>query len=96
MNIVRTGNGDVYTYIKRKRGRQVHQWDFTVSYDKSLEVKEFFRTYGSSIVRVYDHDEIAYTGYANVNPWEAQGEGRAGGWPGDEAYGFTLQLEELV
>lgn len=96
MNIVRTGNGDTYTYINRKRGRQVHQWDFTVSYDKSLEIKAFFRQYSSSIVRAYDHDEAVYVGYMNVNPWEAQGEGRAGGWPGDEAYGFTLQLEELV
>lgn len=96
MNIVRTGNGDTYTYIKRKRGRQVHQWDFTVSYHKSLEVKEFFKKFGAGKVRVIDHNDEIFIGYANVNPWEAQGEGRAGGWPGDEAYGFTLQLEELV
>lgn len=96
MVTVRTGNGDLYTYIKNKRGRKVHQWDFIVSYKKILEVKLFFRTYTGSLIRVIDHDDEQLIGYMNVNPWEAQGEGRAGGWPGNEAYGFTLQLEELV
>ncbi len=96
MVTVRTGDGTLYTYIKKKRGREVHQWDFNVSYKKILEVKAFFKQFGSNLVRVVDHEDTAIIGYLNVNPWEAQGEGRAGGWPGNEAYGFTLQLEELV
>lgn len=95
MTTVRTGNGDLYTYIKKKRGRQVHQWEFRVSYKKILQVKEFFRTY-SNLVRVIDHNDEVYIGYAITNPWEGQCDGRAGGWPGNEAYGFQLQLEELV
>ena len=94
--IVRTGNGDTYTYIKKKRGRQVHQWDFTVSYHKSLEVKEFVRAYTSSLIRLYDHDDEVYIGYLTINPHEANASGRAGGWSGNEAYDFTLQLEESV
>lgn len=93
---VRTGDGTVYTYIKKKRGRQVHQWDFLVSYKKSLEVKEFVRKFASGLVRVTDHEDQQIVGYITINPWEAQGEGRAGGWPGNEAYGFSLQLEEKV
>ena len=96
MVTVRTGNGDLYTYIKKKRGRQVHQWDFLVSYKKILEVKAFFKKYASNLVRTIDHNDEQLVGYLTVNPFEAQGEGRAGGWPGNEAYGFTLQLEELV
>lgn len=95
MTTVRTGNGDLYTYIKKKRGRQVHQWEFRVSYKKILEVKEFFRKY-SGLVRVTDHNNEVYIGHAITNPWEGQADSRAGGWPGNEAYGFQLQLEELV
>ena len=93
---IRTGNGDLYTYIKKKRGRQVHQWDFVVSYHKSLEMKEFYRKYNSELVRLYDHNEDSFIGYLVINPWETDAEGRAGGWAGNEAYRFTLQLEELV
>jgi len=96
MTTVRTGDGSLYTYIKKKRGRRVFQWDFLVSYDKSLEAKLFFKKYGSSLVRVYDHNDEVFTGFVTTNPWEAQGEGRAGGWAGNEAYGFTFQLEEFV
>lgn len=96
MVTIRTGNGDLYTYIKKKRGRQVHQWSFVISYKKALEVKLFFKTFSSSLVRAYDHEDIEYVGYITMNPWEAQGEGRAGGWPGNEGYSFVLQLEELA
>jgi len=96
MTVIRTGNGDIYTYINKKRGRQVHQWEFKVSYQKSLEVKEFVRVFASGLVRMIDHNEEIHIGYLTINPFEASGEGRAGGWAGNEAYGFTLQLEELV
>jgi hypothetical protein len=96
LSTIRTGDGTLYTYIKKKRGREVHQWEFKVSYKKMLEVKEFFRSFISDLVRIYDHNDTVYIGYMTVNPWEGSGEGRAGGWPGNEAYGFTLQLEEKV
>ena len=96
MTTVRTGNGDLYTYIKRKRGREVHQWEFTVSYFKSLEVKEFMRAFSNRIVRVIDHNDEVYIGYMTRNTFEVQAEGRAGGWNGNEAYGFVLSIEERV
>lgn len=96
LTLVRTGNGDLYTYIRKKRGREAHQWEFLVSYEKLIEVKEFIRVYASTLVRVYDHNDVEYIGYLTVNPWEGGGEGRAGGWPGNEAYGFTLQIEQKV
>ena len=96
MVTVRTGNGDLYTYVKPKRGREVHQWEFTISYFKSLEVKEFMRTFGNGLARVTDHNDEVYIGYLTINPFEVQGAGRAGGWAGNEAYGFVVSLEERV
>ena len=63
MVTVRTGNGDLYTYIKKKRGRQVHQWDFLVSYKKILEVKAFFKKYAGDLVRVIDHNDEQKVGF---------------------------------
>ena len=67
---IRTGDGTLYTYIKKKRGRNVHQWDFVVAYDKSLEVKEFIRAFGNCLVKAYDHEETEYNGYQTINQCE--------------------------
>lgn len=94
---MRTMDGTLYTFIKRKRGRKVHKWDFITSRDKAQEIKAFFDSYMGKVVRCYDHDEESHIGYITLNPIDLQGEGRAGGWPGvQEAYRFTIQLEELV
>lgn len=90
-------DGTLYTYIKRKRNRKVHRWDFITSRDKSQEAKAFADAYMGNVIRVTDHEEVVHIGYVTLNPLELQGEGRAGGWPGvPEAYRFSIQLEELV
>ena len=96
MQTVRTMDGTLWTYIKKKRGRQVHQWDFMLSYHKSLQVKEFVNLYNSKAVRAYDHNGDEIIGYMTINPIEMSGAGRAGGWPGGEAYTMVLQIEEIV
>ena len=94
---LRTMDGTLYTYIKRKRNRKVHHWEFITSRDKSQEVKAFADAYMGNVVRIIDHEEVSHIGHLKVNPIELTGEGRAGGWPGvPEAYRFTLELEELV
>ena len=94
---LRTMDGTLYTFIKRKRGRMVYKWDFITSRDKAQEVKAFFDSYMSRVVRCIDHEEDSYIGHMTLNPIELQGEGRAGGYPGvPEVYRFSIQLEELV
>lgn len=94
---LRTMDGALYTFIKRKRGRKVHKWEFITSRDKAQEVKAFFDSYMGNVVRCIDHEDTAHIGHMTLNPVELQGEGRAGGYPGvAEAYRFTIQLEELV
>ena len=93
---LRAVDGTLRTYILRKRGRKAHNWDFLVSADKAREVKEFIRLYTGSVMRVVDNNGDAYLGWMTMNPLELKGEGRAGGWPGDEAYQITLRLDERV
>ena len=92
----RAMDGTLYTYIKKKRGRQVYLYDFLTSYHKSLESKLFTNQFSDQLVRVIDHEDKLIIGYITLNPIEFVGEGRAGGWPGNEAYSFQLQLEERV
>ena len=93
---LRAMDGTLYTYIKNKRGRRAHSWDFLVARDKYQEVKEFADLYASKLVRSIDHEGAIRLGYIAVNPLEFTGEGRAGDWPGGEAYRFILQFEERV
>jgi len=94
---LRTMDGTLYTFIKRKRGRKIHKWEFITSRDKAQEVKAFFDAYISNVIRIVDHEDTAHIGYMTLNPIELQGGGRAGGYPGvPEAYRFNIQLEELV
>jgi len=93
---MRSMNGKLYTYIKSKRGRKVHTWDFLSSRDKMLEAKSFVKEYNGGLVKVVDQQGTIFIGYLTMNPLDSAGEGRAGGWPSGEAYRFGLQLEERV
>jgi len=93
---MRSMNGTLYTYVKTKRGRKVHQWDFVSSKDKGRETVEFVEQYSGGLVRVTDHEGTIHVGYITINPFELAGEGRAGGWPSNQAYRWTLSLEEKV
>ena len=93
---MRTMDGKLYTYVKTKRARKVHQWDFLGTKDKSRETVEFVKQYSGHLVRVVDHEDTTILGYITINPLEFAGEGRAGGYPSGEVYRWTLSLEEYV
>lgn len=95
---IRTMDGTLYTFIKDKRGRRVHRWDFIISASKYEETKAFVDAYMAKVVRITDHEDVVHLGNLTLNPVEFNGDGRAGGWPGpiQEAYRVSLQLEELV
>lgn len=92
----RSMNSTLYTYIKSKRQRKIHTWDFVCARDKSREVKAFVDQYAGRLVRTEDHEGTQRVGYITLNPIELTGGGRAAGWPGGEAYSVSLQLEERV
>jgi len=93
---MRSMNGTLYTYIKAKRGRKVHKWDFVGTKDKAREATEFIKLYSGNLIRVTDHEGTFIVGYVTINPLELVGEGRAGGYPSGEVYRWNISLEESV
>jgi len=94
---IRAMDGTLYTYVKPKRGRRIHTWDFIASRDKGKEAKEFARQYAGGLVQVVDHENVSRIGYIVINPYQFLGEGRAYPW-GElhEAVRFTIEFEEEV
>ena len=95
---MRAMDGTLYTYRKPKRDRRLFRWDFTTAKRKGRETREFVREYAGDLVRVTDHEGTVRIGYLTINPWEARGDGRAGGWDDTvpEAVQFTIEFEERV
>ena len=94
---VRSMNGKLFTFIKAKRGRRGHSWDFFVAKDKALEAKEFINLHATGLIRITDHRNVNHTGYITINPFETGGEGRASPWGKiEEAASFTIEFEERV
>lgn len=96
VQVLRAMDGTVYTYVKPKRGRKVHRWDFVTTKDKVREVIQFVEEFSGGLLRTVDHDGTERIGYLTINPLEVTGEGRAGGFPSGEVYRWTLSLEEKV
>lgn len=94
---IRSMNGTLYTYKKPKRGRRLHRWDFTTTKEKANETKEFVKLYAGDLVKTVDHENVVRVGYITINPLDARGDGRAGGWSEiGEAVNFTIEIEEMV
>jgi hypothetical protein len=93
---MRSMNGTLYTFVKNKRNRKVLQWDFVGTKDKAREAIEFVKLYSGGPVRATDHNGTNHIGYITINPMEVDGQGRAGGFPSNEVYRWTISIEEKV
>ena len=94
---VRAMDGKVYTFIKSKRARKKYNWSFITSKDKALEAKEFIKLFADGLVKTIDHLDTIRIGYIAINPMEASGGGRAGGWgKNEESYQYQIEFEEEV
>jgi hypothetical protein len=91
---MRAMDGTHYTYVKSRNGRKKLRWQFHLSRNKSLELREFINSYFSKPIEITDHDGAKWVGYLMNNPFEFTGDGRAAGWPGGEAMSITLDFEE--
>lgn len=87
-------DGTLYSYVKSRNGRKKFNWQFELSRNKALELREFINSYHSEIIQVTDHDGDVYVGYLMNNPFEFAGTGRAFGWPGGETMSVILEFEE--
>jgi hypothetical protein len=91
---MRSMDGTLYTYVKTRDGRKKFQWDFEISRNKALELREFINSYNSSLIQIIDHDGDTWIGYLRNNPFEFTAVSRAKDWPGDETMSVTLEFEE--
>lgn len=93
VTVIRMMDGSRKTFVKKGGGKRLHRWDFLISRDKMEEFVDFVERYRGDLFRAIWRDRIII-GKVTVNPVELSGSGRAGGWPGDEAYSVTLELTE--
>ena len=92
---IRSMNGELYTYVKSRNGRKKLRWEFEISRNKALELREFINSFYGSLIQAIDHDGDSWIGYLRNNPFEFSGAGRAGdGWPGGETMMITLEFEQ--
>ena len=96
VQIVRTIDGTPYSYVKPKRGRRQFTWDFITTKEKALETKNVIKRYAGNVWKITDHNQDIFLGYITINPFESTGDGRAGGWPSNEACTFSISFEERV
>lgn len=94
VNVVRMMDGSRRTFVKRGGGKRLHRWEFIISRDKMEELVDFVERYRGSTVRAVWRDR-KFVGKLTLNPVELRGDGRAGGWPGGEAYDVTVELVEI-
>lgn len=86
-------DGSTRTMVKAADNKRLYRYDFTLSSEKVEEVEDFVRRYRGNKFRVVWRGKTV-EGYLTLNPVEAAGDGRAGGWPGGEAYTVTLEITE--
>lgn len=91
---LRTMDGTLHTYITCRDAKHKLKWDFKLSKNKALELREFIKAYNSSVIHITDHENNVWVGYLKNNPFEFTSQSRAGGWPGEELIQVTLEFEE--
>ena len=91
---MRSIDGTLYTYVKSRNSRKKFQWEFELSRNKALELREFINSYRGTLIQVIDHDADSWIGYLRNNPFELSGVGRAVNWPGGETMQIMLEFEQ--
>lgn len=91
---MRTVDGTLYTYVTSRTGRSKYHWEFELSRNKALELREFINSYFADLIEVQDHEGNTLVGYLQNNPFELSGVGRAKGWPGNSTMKIELDFEE--
>jgi hypothetical protein len=93
VTVIKMMDGSRRSVVKKADGKKQFRWDFTISRDKMEEVADFVKRYRGAKLRVVWRGRTII-GKFGINPVEFRAVGRAGGWPGDEAYQLTLQVIE--
>lgn len=71
-------DGTVRTYVKTTGGRRRLTWEFHLTRPKAIELREFYRVYYASKIRVTDHNGRQWVGHIMNNPVEIRADGAGG------------------
>lgn len=93
VTVIKMMDGSRRSVVKKADGKKTHQWDFTISSDKMEEAADFVQRYRGATIRITWRGRVII-GKFGINPVEFRANGRAGGWPGNEAYQMTLNIIE--
>lgn len=91
LTVQRSMTGATFSYVKSSAA-STRSLPFVLSRMKTLELKEFIRVYYRAQWKVTLHDGTVWLCRLLSNPFIATAEGRAVGWPGNEAVAITLEL----
>lgn len=92
--VLRMDDGSTRSFIKRGSNTKRHQWAFLLSFDKADELMDLLERYRGDTFKVEWRGRTVI-GKLNSAPIESNGQGRAGGWPGDEARSVSFELVEV-
>lgn len=95
VDIKRSINNTVYTYVKSKDLRKRLQLRFTLTRGKALELRAFIVSYYRSKIQLTDHLGQVWLGYITTNPNEFESTGRAVGAPGNELQNIQIEFEGI-
>lgn len=85
-------NGTKYSYVKSRGGRKKLLWNFIISQDKALELREFFDKHNGDEIKIFDHIGKVYIGNFTSNPFEFEAIGRAVASPSNNTL-HQIQIE---
>lgn len=91
---MRAMDGTLYSHVQTRTGRKRLKWEFTISRNKALELREFIDKYFGSMMQATDHNGDVWVGFLKNNPFEFAGRGRAASWPGGEVMNISIEFEE--
>lgn len=93
-------SGKMRTWKKRTDRTRQTQWEFNLTRNKSLELRNFFLSYAATEMKVVDHMGRTWRGYVTNNPVEFRVDRRAGpaiqGWSEGAAVSVRLEFEGKV
>lgn len=95
VEIKRSMNGEIYSYVKSRDGRQKFIWEFRLTRHKALELREFFNAYHSSDIRITTTDGSILTGKFTSNPFEFETVNRSLFSPGREMVRLQIEFEGI-
>lgn len=93
----RAMDGTLYTYVKKKDSRKRLVFNFRTTRMKGMEIKEFYRSYAASRIKIQDHLDRVWIGNFMTSPLELEftGAWKSERYPHGELITLSLEFEAV-